>query len=168
MGFAVHDSDVPIMSCPRGTPGVTRTSLSDALALGSDAWDALFARGTSPSPFMSWAWHRAWADSAPREEVEASRVLLLHGVDGSLHAVLPVRMCHVRFHRVGVRALNWAIGDIGCPDQLDLPALPEADMGSLAAAIEALPWQLIILDNLVERAPNAERLCTALAARGHA
>ena len=87
MGLAIHDRDVPLMNCPRATPAVTRMSLADALALGSDAWDALFARGTSPSPFMSWAWHRAWADSAPPEEVEASRVLLLHGVDGSLHIV---------------------------------------------------------------------------------
>src|SRR3989454_10915544 len=77
-------------------------------------------------------------------------------------------LCHVRFHRVWVHALNWAVGDVGCPDQLDVLALPEADLRSLAAAIEAMPWQIIILDNLVERAPNAERLCAALAARGHA
>ena len=168
MGLAVRDSDVPIVHRPRATSGVTRTSLSDALALGPNAWDALLARGASPSPFMSWAWHRAWADSAPPAEVDASHVLLLHGSDSSLHAVLPVRMCHVRFHRVWVRALNWAVGDVACPDQLDVLALPEADLQSLAATIEAIPWQIIILDNLVERAPNAERLCAALAARGHA
>ena len=156
------------MERPRATSGVTRASLSDALALGPDAWDALLARGTSPSPFMSWGWHRAWADSAPPEELDASRVLLLHGSDRALHAVVPVRMCRVQFHRVWVRALNWAIGDIGCPDQLDVLALAEADMRSLAAAIEAMPWEIIVLDNLVERAPNAERLCAALAARGHA
>ena len=168
MGLAVRDSDVPIVHRPRATSGVTRTSLSDALALGPNAWDALLARGASPSPFMSWAWHRAWADSAPPAEVDASHVLLLHGPDSSLHAVLPFRMCRVRFHRVWVRALNWAVGDVACPDQLDVLALPEADLQSLAAAIEAMPWQIIILDNLVERAPNAERLCAALAARGHA
>ena len=156
------------MERPRATSGVTRASLWDALALGTDAWDALLARATSPSPFMSWGWHRAWADSAPPEELAASGVLLVHGADRALHAVVPVRMCRVRFHRVWVRALNWAIGDIGCPDQLDVLALAEADMRSLAAAIEAMPWEIIVLDNLVERAPNAERLCAALAARGHA
>ena len=164
----MRNSDVRLTQCPRATPGVTRTSLSDALALGPNAWDALLACGASPSPFMSWAWHRAWADSAPPAEVDASHVLLLHGSDSSLHAVLPVRLCHVRFHRVWVHALNWAVGDVGCPDQLDVLALPEADLRSLAAAIEAMPWQIIILDNLVERAPNADRLCAALAARGHA
>ena len=161
-------SDVRLTPCPPATPGVTWTSLLEALALGPDAWDALRARGTSPSPFMSWAWHRAWANSAPPAEVDATRVLLLHGSDSSLHAVLPVRLCRFRFHRVWVSALNWAIGEIGCPDQLDVLALREADIGSLAAAIEAMPWQVIILDNLVDGAPNAERLCAALAARGHA
>src|SRR2546426_3775589 len=34
-------------------------------------------------------------------------------------------LCHVRFHRVWVHALNWAVGDVGCPDQLDVLALPE-------------------------------------------
>jgi len=155
------------MEPPRATSGVTRASLSDALALGADAWDALLARDASPSPFMSWGWHRAWAESAPAEELDASQVLLLHGADRALQAVLPVRMCRVRFHRVWVRALNWAIGDIGCPDQLDVLAGAEADMPSLAAAIEAMPWEIIVLDNLAERAPNAERLCAALAVRGH-
>jgi len=67
-----------------------------------------------------------------------------------------------------VHALNWAIGEIGCPDELDVLALPEADMRSLAAVLEAMPWQVIILDNLVEGAPNAARLSAALKARGHA
>jgi len=168
MALGVRNSDISLEQCPRGAPGVTRTSLSDALALGPHEWDALLARGPSPSPFMSWAWHRAWAVSAPPAEVDASHVLLLHGSDSSLQAVLPMRMCYVRFRRVWVRALNWAVGDVGCPDQLDVLALPEADLGSLAAAIDAMPWQIIILDNLAERAPNAERLCAALAARGHA
>ena len=157
----------PVMGNPSTNGGVTRMPLPGALALGPDTWDGLLGHARSPSPFMSWGWHRAWADSAPPEELDASRVLLLHGSDRALHAVVPLRMCRVRFHRVWVRALNWAIGDIGCPDQLDVLALAEADMRSLGAAIEALPWDIIVLDNLVERAPNAERLCAALAARGH-
>jgi CelD/BcsL family acetyltransferase involved in cellulose biosynthesis len=143
-------------------------SLSEALALGPDAWDALLGQAKSPSPFMSWAWHRAWADSAPPSEMDASEVLVLRGADGSPHALLPIRLCRIRFRRVWVRALTWAVGDIACPDELDVLALPEADMRSLAAAVEAMPWQVIILDNLVEGAPNAERLCAALADRGHA
>ena len=168
IGPAVRTSGVRVTQAPPATPGVTQTSLSEALAFGPDAWDALRARSTPPSPFMSWAWHRAWANSAPPAEVDATRVLLLHGSDSSLQAMLPLRMCRFRFHRVWVRALNWAIGEIGCPDQLDVLARPEADMRSFAAAIEAMPWEVIILDNLVEAAPNAERLCAALAARGHA
>src|SRR5690349_1104565 len=91
------------------TAGVQWTSLVDALAFGPGAWDPLLAHGTAASPFMSWAWHRAWADSAPPAELDASQVVRLHGVDGSLQALLPVRMCRVRFHRVWVRAMSWAI-----------------------------------------------------------
>lgn len=148
--------------------GVNRMSLSDGLALGPDCWDELLARAGSPSPFMSWAWHRAWADAAPPAEVNASKALALHGAEGSLHALLPVRMSRVRFRRVWVRALTWAIGDLGCPDELDVLAVPDADWPAVAAALEALPWQVIILSNLAEGAPNAKQLCDALEGRGHA
>jgi len=154
-------------SVPATSVGVRRLSLLDALALGPDAWNALVAHTASPSPFSSWSWHRAWAESAPAAEVDASDVFALHAADGSLSAVLPLRLSHVRFHRVSVRALTWAIGDVGCPDALDVPAVPDADWPALAAALEARPWQVIILSNLAEDARNADQLCAALAARGH-
>ncbi len=143
-------------------------TLADALALGPRAWDALLAHAAAPSPFMSWAWHRAWADAASPAELHASEVLALRGPDGSLHGLLPIRLSRVQFRRVWVRALTWAIGDVGCPDELDVAALPQADLTALTAAVEALPWQVLILSNLMEGARNAERLCTALVERGHA
>ncbi len=146
---------------------VTRTSLTDALALGPLAWDDVMKRTRCASPFMSWAWHRAWADAAPPAERAASEVLTLQDSSGSLEAVLPLRRCHMRFRRLGVQALTWAIGDTGCPDELDLPSLPETDLRALAEAIEDLSWQIIVLPNLVEDAPNARRWCDALNERGH-
>jgi len=148
--------------------GVTRMTLSDALALGPAAWDGVLARAAVPSPFMSWAWHRAWADVAPAAELQASEVLAVYGAGGALHGLLPIRRGQVRFRRVWAPALTWAIGDVGCPDELDVAALAEADLSALAAAVEGLPWQVLILSNLAAGAPNTERLCTALAARGHA
>ncbi len=153
---------------PRVTSAVTRMALSEALALGPEAWDALSAHAKSPSPFMSWAWQRAWADSAPQSELDASEVLVLRGSDGSVRALLPMRLHRIRFHRVWVRALTWAVGDIGCPDELDVPALPDADWTAVAAAVDSLPWQVLILSNLAEDATNAEQLCAALVARRHA
>src|SRR5437667_8964239 len=91
--------------------GVTRMSLTDALALGPAVWDELLGRVASPSPFMSWAWHRAWADSAGAAELHASGVWALRGSDGLLHGLLPIQMGRVRFRRMWVRALTWAIGD---------------------------------------------------------
>ena len=133
-------------------------SLRDALALGPDAWN----RVERASPFMSWAWHRAWAESAPAGELDACRVFV------TPHAVLPLRLAKVRFRRAWVRALIWAIGDTGCPDELDVPAGAETDWDALAAALDALPWQVVILSNLAEPAPHANRLFDALRRRGHA
>ncbi|HXO86955.1 MAG TPA: GNAT family N-acetyltransferase [Gemmatimonadales bacterium] len=137
-------------------PTVSLMSLRKGLALGPAAWDRI------ASPFMSWGWHRAWAESAPAAELEACRVLV------SPHAVLPLRLGRVRYRRAWVRALTWAIGDTGCPDELDVPASADTDWDSLAAALDALPWQVVILSNLAETAPNANRLVAALRHRGHA
>jgi len=117
---------------------------------------------------MSWAWHRAWAEAAAPAEVQASEALVLRDGDGALRAVLPVRLGRVRFRGAPLRTLTWAIGDAGCPDHLDVLALPDADLGALVPALEAIPWQVAILDNLAERAPNADRLCRALQTRGFA
>lgn len=152
---------------PRAVGGVIRMSLTHALALGPAAWDAVMVRAEASSPFMSWAWHRAWAEAAPRAEVEASEVLLLHAHDGGLQALLPVLPRRVTFRRVAVDALTWAIGDAGCPDHLDVLAEPDANLDALVPALEAMPWRILILSNLAEQSPNADRLCRALARRGH-
>jgi len=147
--------------------GVTRMPLADALGIGALAWDQLVARAGSASPFMSWAWHRAFADSAPPTDVQASEVLALRGTDGSLQALLPLRSSRVRFRRMNVRALTWAIGDTGCPDHLDLLSTPEASISALVPLLEELDWQVIVLSNLVADAPGVRRLCDSLADRGH-
>ncbi|HTI03933.1 MAG TPA: GNAT family N-acetyltransferase [Gemmatimonadales bacterium] len=147
---------------------VARAPLADALAFGPVSWDALCERSACHSPFLSWGWHRAWADTAPPLEQDASEVLMLHGTSGSLEAMLPIRRCRLRFRRRWVQALTWAIGDVGCPDELDVPMQPDADVDALADALEALPWNVMLLPNLMEGAPNAERLSAALVARGHA
>jgi len=143
-------------------------SLPDALGLGPTAWEAVQARVTAPSPFMSWAWHRAWADSAPAPDVGASEALVLRGLDGAVQALLPVRLRRVSFRRVPVTALTWAIGDVGCPDHLDVLAAPGVDVGAFVAILEQLPWQVLILSNLASDAATARRLCEALVGRGFA
>jgi CelD/BcsL family acetyltransferase involved in cellulose biosynthesis len=141
-------------------------SLPAAMALGPTVWDSVGAT----SPFMSWAWHRAWLDSAPAAEADASAVVVQRGTDGSICALVPLRLGRVRFRRVSVRALTWAIGDIGCPDELDVAAAPATNWPAVAATLEALPWQVIILSNLAPPpdAPNTTCLLEALANRGHA
>jgi len=147
--------------------GVTRMPLSEALALGATAWDPLETSAAAPSPFMSWAWYRAWADSAPTTDVAASEALVLRNGDGVVEALLPVLLRRVLFHRVPVTALTWAAGDLGCPDHLDLLALPGAPVADFAASLEPLPWELLILSNLAPDAATTSRLCGSFTARGY-
>ena len=169
-GFAARYGDARSSERTQATSqvGVTRMSLSDALALGPAVWDAVLARAELPSPFMSWAWHRAWADSAPAADVAASDVLVLRGAGGAVQALLPVLLRRIPFHRVPVRALTWAIGDLGCPDHLDVLADPAADVGALAPVLEDLPWHLLNLSNLAPNAATARRLCESIAGHGYA
>jgi len=148
--------------------GVTRMSLSEALALGPATWDSVLARASSPSPFMSWAWHRAWTESAPPAEVAASEALVLRGARGAVQAVVPLSVRRASFHRVPTTVLTWATGDVGCPDHLDVLATPEADVAALAPVLVDLPWQILILSNLAPDAAAARRLCEAIAGHGYA
>jgi len=168
-GLAARRDDVSRLGrTPGGAQsGVTRMSLPDALALGAIRWDAVMTAAATTSPFMSWAWHRAWADSAPADQVAASEALVLYDEGGAVRALLPVASGRLPFHRVPVMTLTWATGDLGCPDHLDLLAVPEADLPALAAAVEALPWQVLVLSNLAPNAGAARRLCEAIAGYGH-
>ena len=141
--------------------GASRVALTDLLESGPAVWDALPTR----TPFMSWAWHRAWADAAP--DAAAGFGLVSRSDDGTVDALLPLARRRTLFHRVPVTALTWAIGDIGCPDYLDVLATPQADVSVLVPELESLHWQVIVLSNLAPEAPNARRLCAALVDRGH-
>lgn len=163
-------SSAPLAITPRlpassGADAV-RLSLSDALSLGSAEWEAVQASVEAPSPFMSWAWHRAWADADP--DGAASEALVLRDLDGVMLAVLPVLRQRIPFHRMPVTALRWAIGDLGCPDHLDLLARPGVDTGALLPLLEQMDWQVLVLGNLATNAPGVGRLCEALADRGYA
>jgi len=139
--------------------------LTDALALGPAAWEALQSGAESPSPFMSWAWHRACADAAA--DVGASEAVVLRGAGSAVEAILPVQRRRVLFHRMPVTALTWAIGDTGCPDHLDVLTAPGADISSLVPLLEELDWQILVLSNLALNAPGARQLCEAMTARGY-
>ena len=149
------------------TPRVARLSLEDALALGAGAWDALSAPWERPLPFMSWAWHRAWADSAPPDELASAEALALFDGSGVLCALFPFALRRAAFHRVRVDSLTWAVGDAGCPDHLDLLAAPGTDLAPLAAALDAIPWRVMQLGNLAADAVNVRALSDRIAGRGH-
>ena len=142
--------------------------LADALHLGPSVWDGLVQGAPTPSPFMSWAWHRAWAEAAPSADLESSRTFIVRSERGAVEALLPFTLYRTRFRRVPVTALGWAIGDLGCPDHLDLPALGDVNVETLVRHLERLPCDVILLGNVAEVAPNTDRLCAACARRGWA
>lgn len=145
---------------------VTRVSLTDALAMGPDIWDGLLARSGAASPFMTWAWYRACADALAPEVVNSYQAVILRSAAGDLEAVVPVRQHQDRYWGPPASGVNWAFGDLGCPDHLDLLASPDTDYDALTNALAALPWAVIRLDHVAESARNVERLCEACDRRG--
>jgi CelD/BcsL family acetyltransferase involved in cellulose biosynthesis len=148
------------------SPAAARMPLAAALDLGPGVWDELVERSGARNPFLTWAWHRACADAVPAEELDECEVVVLRSARGDLQALLPFRVRRERLWRVPVTAVGWAFGDLGCPDHLDLLAAPEADLDALVGALEQIPWVVIKLDNVADRATNVERLRAACERRG--
>jgi CelD/BcsL family acetyltransferase involved in cellulose biosynthesis len=140
--------------------------LADALDLKPGVWDELVARSGTGDPFMTWAWHRAWAEGSETHQVESARVVVLQSAVGELEALLPFRVYRTQFRHVPVVALGWAIGDLGCPDHLELPASPEADLDALVGVLEDVPWDVIVLSNVADSASNIDRFSAACERRG--
>lgn len=156
-------------------PGVTdsaereiaRVPLRDAIGYGPEVWDELVGSSPVPSPFMRWAWHSAWMDAAAPEEVESSFAVVINGSNGRPQALLPLGARTIAFRRVDVHALTWAVGSVGCPDHLEVPAVRGTDLRGTIPLLEAVPWDVIVLSGVAEGAANVEGLTDALAARGH-
>ncbi len=147
-------------------PTAACVPLTEALAREPAAWERLRERSTAASPFAGLAWHQAWADSASDAELQASSCVVLRDALGSTAALLPVAVGTVTFRRRPVAALTWAVGDIGCPDHLDLLADPSAELDEAVPALLSLPWEVAILSNLAPGAPNVVRLAAALTRAG--
>lgn len=120
------------------------------------------------SPFMQWAWHRAWAQSASAADVERSFAITFEGPGQSVRGILPFATRPLSFRRERVTALTWAIGDIGCPDHLDVPASSAVELDAAVPLLEELPWHVAVLSGVADPAPNVERLTDAFARRGYA
>jgi CelD/BcsL family acetyltransferase involved in cellulose biosynthesis len=146
---------------------IARVTLLDALACGPERWDSLVASLRVRSPFMRWAWHYAWAQSARPEELEASFAVMLHGAGGDLQGFLPLTIRPMRLRRVPVRALTWAIEGVGSPDHLDVPAAPEAQLHLVVPLLEALPWDVVLLTGVADGATNLTQVTQVFASRGY-
>lgn len=153
------------MTATSARTSVTPMPLADALAIGAEAWDGLLARSGAASPFLTWAWHRACLDAVPAEERTASQAVVLRSA-GELKALFPFRIQQDRYWGLPVIGVDWAFGDLGCPDHLDLLASPDADLDAVASELEHLPWLAIRLDHVAESARNVERFCAACERRG--
>src|SRR5256886_6240026 len=118
--------------------------LLEELRHGSLAWDQLLKRSPAASPFAGWAWHWAWANSAPPEDVRTSQAVLLRGAGGAVEALLPVAVRDVTLRRRRGAAPTRAIGDIGCSGHFEVLAAPAADPGAVVTALKALPLGVMV------------------------
>lgn len=143
-------------------------SVDSALALGEEAWAALAAAARSGSPFASRSWLDAWRGSAPDEEVARAVTIVALDEQSGIRAALPVAVRPITHRRIEARALVWAIGDVGCPDHLDVLASGDAPFDAMAAALEELEWDMLQLDGIAPDAMGAPRLAEALRRRGMA
>lgn len=100
-------------SIGRSADGVTCTPLIDALAVGPEPWDALVTSSATPSPFMRWAWHDAWARAAPEDVVRSSFVLEVRNASAGTSAAMPLALRRMTFRHAPVTALTWAIRGVG-------------------------------------------------------
>lgn len=143
-----------------------RLSLLEALALGPERWDRVVSSSPRPSPFMRWAWHRAWAAAAPAHEVERAFVILGRRHDGEIQVLLPLRLQRTRFRRAPVTALVWAIGNVGSPDHLHVPAVPGASLRAVTPMLEQLPWDVMALRSVANEPDGVAPLAEAFDHRG--
>jgi Acetyltransferase (GNAT) domain len=134
--------------------------------MGAESWDRVVARAPAPSPFMRWAWHRAWVDSAPPHELDKAFALALYGSQGSVEVLIPMCLRQLRFRRAPARALGWAIDGVGAPDHLDIPVVPGASLDAILPLVEDLPWDVMILGSVAADAPGVVQLSRALRRRG--
>lgn len=146
---------------------VARVNLPSALALGEHVWDELQARVGAISPFDSWSWHHAWARTATIEDLRAVTVLVAREPSGNASALLPMRSTVARMGAEWAVALVLSPGDIGCPDQRDALIASDHAADQIAAELDRMSWDTIVLDNLRNDAAGAERLAAALARLGH-
>ncbi len=157
-----------LSSAPAREPAALRVSFAEAFDLGPDVWDRLMADSGSASPFLSWAWHRACAAAVPPQHLDACQAVVLRSATGDVDGMFPFRVQRDRFWGIPVTSVDWAFGDLGCPDHRELLTSPVADLDALAAALEDLPWAVIRLDNVAETATNVDRFCAACERRGWA
>ena len=134
--------------------------------MGAESWDRRVARSPMPSPFMRWAWHQAWADSAPPPELDAAFVVEVHGPEGTVEALIPMSLRQMRFRRTRTKALGWAIDGVGAPDHLDAPVVPGTSLDAVLSAVEDLPWDVMVLAHVASDAPGVAQLSDALRRRG--
>lgn len=148
------------------TRNVARIGLLEALAFGPERWDRLVACSPVRSPFMRWAWHQAWAESAPPQEADDSFVVVLYGATGSVEALVPLALRRVHFRRTRPRALGWAITDVGAPDHLDIPLVSGTSLDAILPLVEELPWDIILLEHVAENAAGVTQLSSSLGRLG--
>jgi CelD/BcsL family acetyltransferase involved in cellulose biosynthesis len=111
---------------------------------------------------MRWAWHQAWAESAPPQQLDKAFAVAVYGSNGAIEALIPMSLRETRFRKTRAKALGWAIDGVGAPDHLDIPVASGVSLGTVFPVIEDLPWDVMILENVAADAPGVMQLASEL------
>lgn len=136
--------------------------------MGAGAWDALALAAPFPSVYLSWAWHRAWIETAPTAARKAA--LVLTDYDPSRgetpRVVVPLAKRAMRIHHWPVGGMAWCAADVGQTDHLDLLASHHGHGADVADALMDESWDVLVLSDLTDGFPGIAEVAAALQARG--
>lgn len=142
-------------------------ALNASLARDHGAWLELAARAGVEFPDLLYDWHTAWAATTSSRSIADARIIRVLDRSGALLGLLPFCIAERSIGPVPIRQLEWPIGDLACPDHLDVPVLSTAAATDLVRVLDDVEWEVLRLESLAAEAPGAQRLAAALAQQGY-
>jgi CelD/BcsL family acetyltransferase involved in cellulose biosynthesis len=134
----------------RRMPVIERLDRSALLALGSE-WEDLRRESTAVSPFLTWAWIRAWLGTVGRDQDLA--IAVARDADtGALIGVAPFYVAATRRRGIALREFRFLGSGVAAPDHLDLIIHNDAAPDLAAALWDVVTargdWDIVNLDGI--------------------
>jgi CelD/BcsL family acetyltransferase involved in cellulose biosynthesis len=140
--------------------------LGESIVRDRQAWLNMPMRAGVQFPSLLYDWHDAWATTTSSAALVGARVVRVVDESGNLLGILPFAISRRSRRPVAVHRLEWPIGDLACPDHLDVPVSSASAATAIVQALHEIRWDILHLESLADDAPGAQRLAFALAEHG--